>query len=138
MCGARSVGVDCEAWDEYFGLVRKVFRPLVMVTLLVALAAYALDCGAMTTPEQAMQCCSSMPCAPQGHNGQDCCKSMPSMHAPFAQPSSLHTTTHALAAVATLAASAADGLALPESEIFTGRSHAPPLISPSAFSPLRI
>jgi hypothetical protein len=37
-----------------------------------------------------MQCCKSMPCSPQGHAGQDCCNTMPSMHAPFVQPSSGH------------------------------------------------
>ena len=118
--------------------MRKVFKPLVMVALLVALAAYALDCGAMTTPEQAMQCCGSMPCAPQGRVGQDCCKSMPSMHVPFVQPSSVHKATHPLAAVATLAVSGAANPALSEIGAFSTSSHPPPLISPSAFSPLRI
>ncbi len=131
-------GVDCDGRGEYVWLVREFFKPLVMVALLVALAAYSLDCGAMTTPEQAMQCCGSMPCAPQGHNGQDCCKSMPSMHAPFVQPSSVHSATHPLAAVATLAASDAALPALSENEIFTTRSHAPPFISPPASLPLRI
>jgi hypothetical protein len=119
-------------------MVREVFKPLVMVALLVALAAYALDCGAMTSPEQAMQCCGSMPCAPQGHIGQDCCKSMPSMHAPFVQLSSVHGKNHALAVVATLAASGAASPALAEIGAFSTSSHAPPLISPSAFLPLRI
>jgi hypothetical protein len=31
--------------------------------LVVALAAYAFDCGAAANPEQAMQCCNSMPCS---------------------------------------------------------------------------
>jgi hypothetical protein len=131
-------GVDCDGRGEYVGLVTEVFKTLVMVALVVALAAYALDCGAMTTPEQAMQCCSSMPCAPQGHVGQDCCKSMPSMHAPFVQPTSVHPTTHALAAVATLAASGANSAALAEFEAFSTSSHAPPPIGTSAFLPLRI
>lgn len=131
-------GVDCDARGEYVGLVREVFKSLVMVALLVALAAYALDCGALTTPEQAMQCCGSMPCAPQGHNGQDCCKSMPSMHGPFVQPSSVHSATHPLAVVATLAASDAVLPALAVSETFSTSSHAPPFISPPTFSPLRI
>jgi hypothetical protein len=109
-----------------------------MVALLVALAAYALDCGAMTTPEQAMQCCSSMPCAPHGHDGQDCCKSMPSMHAPFVQTSAAHSAAQAFAAVATLSASGAPGPVLVEIEVSSTSSHAPPLIIPSAFLPLRI
>ncbi len=135
---ARSVGVDCDGRGAYFGIVREIFRPLMVAALLVALAAYALDCGAMTTPEQAMQCCSSMPCAPQGHNGSDCCKSMPSMHAPFVQLAYVHSRSHGLAAIATLAASDAAVPALSESERFSTSSHAPPLISPPPFLPLRI
>lgn len=131
-------GVDCDARGEYVWLVRKFFKPLVIVAIMVALAAYALDCGAMTTPELATQCCSSMPCAPQGHNGQDCCKSMPSMHAPVVQPSSIQSTTHALAAIATLTASGAAAPPLSEIEAFSTSWPAPPLISPSAFLPLRI
>ena len=41
------------------------------------------------TPEQAMQCCNSMPCSSHGHDGQDCCKTMPSMHSPFVPSSSV-------------------------------------------------
>src|SRR5215472_11098334 len=59
-----------------------------VAVLGVALAAYALDCSGMTTPEQAMQCCNSMPCSSQSDHAQDCCKTMPAMHAPFVQPSS--------------------------------------------------
>jgi hypothetical protein len=70
----------------------------------------------MTTPEQATQCCSSMPCMAQGHDGQDRCKSMPFMHAPFVRPTTIHLATHGLAA------SAADGPVLADSETFTTRS----------------
>ena len=38
------------------------------VFAVVALATYGLDCLAMTRPEQAMQCCRSMPCSPNGHH----------------------------------------------------------------------
>jgi thiol-disulfide isomerase/thioredoxin len=58
-------------------------KPILVALLAVALAVYAFDCGAMTMPEQAMQCCNFMPCSSQGHRGQDCCKTMPAMHAPF-------------------------------------------------------
>src|ERR1700745_2333850 len=60
-------------------------RPILLGMLSTALAAFAFDCGAMTTPEQAMQCCDSMPCSSQAHHGQDCCRTMPAMHAPFVQ-----------------------------------------------------
>jgi hypothetical protein len=53
-----------------------------------ALMAYAFDCSAMMTHEQAVECCRSMACSSQGHASEDCCKTMPAMHAPFVQPSS--------------------------------------------------
>ena len=59
-----------------------------LVALVVALAAYSFDCGAAMTPEQAMQCCDSMPCSSQGQHGQDCCNTMPSLQASFSQPAS--------------------------------------------------
>jgi hypothetical protein len=71
------------------------FAKLNLVGLIaVALAAYAFDCLGMTTPEQAMQCCRSMPCSSHGHHNhhqhqsQDCCKTMPSAHAALGQASS--------------------------------------------------
>jgi hypothetical protein len=50
----------------------------------------AVDCEAATTPEQAMQCCKSMHCSSHGRHGQECCKTMPTMPAPFVPPSSVH------------------------------------------------
>ncbi len=112
-------------------------KTILMAALVVALAAYAFDCGAMTTPEQAMQCCTSMPCAPHGHDGQDCCKSMPSMHAPFVQ-SAVHGPSHARAVVAVL--TTFDGLDITLAEAVTPamHSHGPPQISPTTLLPLRI
>jgi len=69
-------------------------KPILLALLVVTLAAYAFDCGAATNPEQAMQCCNSMPCSSGGHHGQDCCKTMPAMHAPFVQPSSVHGVSY--------------------------------------------
>jgi hypothetical protein len=73
-------------------LVAMKFAKAVLVALVVLfLAAYAMDCDSMATREQAMQCCNSMPCSSQTHHdGQDCCKTMPSMHAPFVAPSTTH------------------------------------------------
>jgi len=111
-----------------------------MAALGVALTAYALDCGGMTTPEQAMDCCHSMPCSSHGHHGQDCCKTMPAMHAPFVQPSpvaaataSRHMVAVALPATFEIRASwnwSARGAAT--------HCHAPPGLSPPALLPLRI
>jgi hypothetical protein len=114
------------------------FKPILMLALGVALATYALDCGAMTTPEQAMQCCSSMPCAPHGHDGQDCCKNMPSMHAPFVQSASAGNApqTHVIRAVLTTLQ--ASGSGRPDHGTFGVHSHALPIVSPPTYSPLRI
>src|SRR6516165_3844566 len=65
-------------------------NPILVSVVAILLGVYAFDCDTMTTPEQAMQCCNSMPCSPQGDHGQDCCKSMPSMHSPFVQVSTPH------------------------------------------------
>src|SRR5579863_5097793 len=78
---------------------------LVLIAVFgVALAAYAIDCGAIT-PEQATECCNSMPCSSQGHHGEDCCKTMPAMHAPFVQPSFVHGVPNSAVVVAVLATS---------------------------------
>jgi len=108
-----------------------------MAVLVVALAAYALDCGAMTTPEQAMQCCASMPCSPHGHDGQDCCKSMPSMHAPFLQ-SAMHGPSQARAMVAVLTTFDGLNITLAEAVTWAMHSHGPPQIGPATLSPLKI
>src|SRR5260370_16928816 len=71
------------------GLAKPVLRTL----LAAALAAYAFDCSAAATPEQAMQCCNAMHCSSHGHHGQDCCKTMPSTHGPFVQVASVHGIT---------------------------------------------
>jgi hypothetical protein len=116
----------------------RFFRPILMAVLVVALAAYAFDCGAMTSPEQAMQCCASMPCAPHGHDGQDCCKSMPSMHAPYMQSAAVHGPSHARTVVAV--STVFDDLNSTLAEVVTPgmHSHGPPQISPTTLSPLRI
>jgi hypothetical protein len=116
----------------------KFFRPILMAVLVVALAAYAFDCGAMTTPEQAMQCCASMPCAPHGKDGQDCCKSMPSMHGPFVQSTVVHSPLHARMVVAVLTAFDHLNSTLAEAVTPGMHAHGPPQISPPTPSPLRI
>lgn len=74
-----------------------------LVVLASSLAAYAIDCSAMTTPEAAMECCRSMPCSSHSHS-QECCKTMPAMHAPFIQPHSIRGISLAHIVVAILPA----------------------------------
>jgi hypothetical protein len=68
-------------------------RHFLMAVLAVILAAYAFDCSAMMTPQHAVECCRSMGCSSQGHASQDCCKTMPAMHAPFVKTSSTSSIT---------------------------------------------
>jgi len=113
-------------------------RPVLIAILGFALAAYALDCGAMSTPEQAMQCCNSMPCSSGGHHGQDCCKTMPAMHAPFVQPSVAHGVSCSPIVVAALAMIDVSPSVNSSTRGTAENSHAPPTISSSAPLALRI
>jgi hypothetical protein len=113
-------------------------RQILMGVLAVALAVYAFDCPATTTPEQAMQCCNSMPCSSQGHHGQDCCKTMQAMHAPFVQPSFVNSISYSPVAVAVLDSfdefRGVDSSAHTLAEL----SNAPPTINSPIPPPLRI
>jgi hypothetical protein len=113
-------------------------KQIFVLVAVVLLGVYAFDCEAMTTPEQAMQCCNSMPCSPQGHHEQDCCKTMPSMHAPFVQPSSVHGVSFASFVFAVLP-TCGESLGM---DSYAGhvaaQSHAPPIFYASALTPLRI
>src|SRR5437660_12515590 len=113
-------------------------RPVLLSALTVALAAYALDCSAMTTPEQAMQCCNSMRCSSHAHHGQDCCKRMPSVRSPFVQPSSVHGVSFSPTLLAVMPARGELPVLDFSARIIPAHSHAPPLFSFSASVPLRI
>jgi hypothetical protein len=109
-----------------------------MAALAVALAAYAFDCGAATTPEQAMQCCKSMPCSSHGQHSQDCCKTMSMTHAPFVQPSSVHGISFSPVVFAVMpAARESHGLDSAVRSIAT-HCHAPPIFYSPGPRPLRI
>src|SRR5467141_904949 len=113
-------------------------KPILLAMVAIALAMYALDCLAMSTPEQAMQCCDSMPCSSHGHeHSQECCKTMPSMHAPFVQPASAHALSFSPVFVAVLPGFNASQAIDSPSKVLTAHCHAPP-IPQAAPSPLRI
>jgi hypothetical protein len=114
------------------------FAKLTLVAVIaVLLAAYAFDCDSLTTPEQAMECCNSMPCSTQGHHGQDCCKTMPSMYSPFVQASTVHAV-FSVDVVAVLPASIDSLDPVSSARIVASHWHAPPgLLLPSRL-PLRI
>jgi len=116
----------------------RVVRPFFLAVLAIALAGYAFDCGATTTPEQAMQCCDSMPCSSDGHHGQDCCKTMPTVRAPFVQPSSVPGVSYSPLVLAVLPATGKSlALDFPD-RVIAAHCHAPPIRYSPAPLPLRI
>jgi len=116
----------------------RLAKPILLTALGVFLSLYAFDCGGMTTPDQAMECCKSMPCSSGSHSDQDCCKTMPSMHAPFVQTSVVHGVSYRPVVAVTFATidvsqgvdSSARGMA--------GNSHAPPVLYSTTPLTLRI
>ena len=114
-----------------------VGRSIFSALLTVALAAYAFDCAPMATAQQAMQCCKSMQCMRHGHQGQGCCKEMPSTRDVVGQPTS---ASHSFAAVALGTVQPLDESLNIASSIrwIADQSHAPPILSPPNILPLRI
>jgi hypothetical protein len=92
----------------------------------------------MITPEQAMQCCGSMPCSTHRHHGQDCCKTMTAMHSPFLQASSVHNASFSLDAVALLPASNLSFGLGSLTRMVVATCHAPPILCLPSSLPLRI
>ena len=116
----------------------RLTKPILVALLLVTLTAYAVDCVGMTTPEQAMECCNSMPCSSHGHDGQDCCKTMPAMHADFILASPAHGVFFSPVVVALVPAFMVIEVSNSSARIFTVHSHAPPASFSSDSLPLRI
>jgi hypothetical protein len=112
-------------------------KPIFLAVLAVALAVFALDCGAAVTPERAMQCCDSMPCSAHGHHGQDCCESMPSMHVPFVQPFSVNGISACPLVLAALPAFHEFQISDSSVIVIAAHCHAPPILY-AAPTPLRI
>jgi hypothetical protein len=104
----------------------RLAKPIFLAVLAVSLAAFAFDCAAATTLEQAIQCCNSMSCSSHIHHAQDCCKTMPSMHAPFVQPSTMHGVSYSplVFAVLPVTKSRAGDSSNP---VMAAHCHAPPI-----------
>ena len=119
-------------------LMMSVAKTILVAVAVAALFAYALDCSASVSPEEAIQCCQSMPCSSHGHTGEDCCKTMPGMHAPFVQPSAASKIAPRDLQLAVIAT--APQIVCPES---LGRhdsttDHSPPANKAPDLTPLRI
>jgi hypothetical protein len=114
-------------------------KPILTAVMAIALAVYAFDCFAMVTPEAAMQCCDSMPCSSHSaEHSQDCCKTMASSHATFAQPHAVQGASFAPVFIAMLPAVHQAQDADSWASVVTAHSHAPPIPDIAASLPLRI
>jgi hypothetical protein len=132
-CGALTHALNASS------LVLMVFaRRVLLAVLTVTVGAYASDCGGMTTPEQAMQCCNSMRCSSHGHHGQECCKTMPAMHAAFGQPSSVQGISFSPVALGLVRAFNESNGIEPFARMIAEYSHAPPASCSPTVLPLRI
>ena len=112
----------------------RLAKSALFALLALLLAAYVFDCDVIASPEQATQCCGSMPCSPQGHHGQDCCQNMPAMRGPFVKPSAVQVSFAATLALLPIM----DQHPVATSELSETISAAQPDFSPPAVSPLRI
>jgi hypothetical protein len=113
-------------------------RQVLLAVLTVAVGAYSSDCGGMTTPEQAMQCCNSMRCSSHHHHGQECYKTMPAMHAALGQPSSVQGISFSPVVLGLVRAfNESNGIEC-SARMIAEHSHAPPMSSSPPALPLRI
>src|SRR5215472_7439667 len=117
-----------------------IARRIPVLVFALALAAYGFDCPQASTPDEAMQCCDTMGCASQGHDGsQDCCKTMQAIHAPFVKQSSSqasHLSPRLCAGMPPVSGS--QSIELAAETLLSPHSHAPPISPPTFLSPLRI
>lgn len=113
-------------------------KPILVALLGIAFLADGFDCSPMVSPDQAMECCESMNCS-QGMHGDDCCHTGASIHAPFVQPTSMHSIDLPVRALAVLPASVHFQLADHPAGRGTVRFHdPPPLFAVLSLIPLRI
>jgi hypothetical protein len=113
-------------------------RPILIVVVAMALAVYTFDCLTVATQEQAMQCCNSMHCSSHGHHGQDCCKTMPDMRAPFVQPPSVQGMSFPSVSLAVMPASDETQAQECRGRFIAVQCHAPPIFRLRAPVPIRI
>jgi hypothetical protein len=110
---------------------------IVVALLVVALATFAVDCGATMTAEQAALCCKNMNCQSQGQDSQDCCKIKPSLHLPFVQ-TPVHEVSFPSVAVATVSVTTGGFPQTSTLLVVLTPGHAPPILAPPAQVPIRI
>jgi hypothetical protein len=117
----------------------RLIKTILLPVMVIAFATYTVDCLAMSTPDAAMHCCETMHCSSHGHEqSQECCKTMPSMQAPFIQPSSAPGLSFSPVFVAVLPDFNASQVFDSPASVLTAQCHAPPIPQSATPSPLRI
>jgi hypothetical protein len=117
----------------------RLVKPILLITVALTIAAYAIDCGTMTTPDEAKQCCNSMPCSSRSQDdSQQCCTTMPSTQAPFVQPASAHNLSFSPVLVAVLTAFNPSQDLDSAAHAPAAHCHAPPIPQAATSLPLRI
>jgi hypothetical protein len=117
----------------------RIIKPIFLAAVAIAFATYAFDCLAMSTPDAAMQCCDTMHCSSHGHeHSQECCKTMPSMQAPFVRPAYAQAPSPSPVFIAVLPNFSASQVPNSPSIVLTAHCHALPIPQSAAPSPLRI
>jgi hypothetical protein len=103
-------------------------RQILLAALALSVAAYASDCGGMTTPEQVMQCCNSMRrSSHHSHRNEECCKTMPAMHSVLGQSLSAQDVSFSPVAIELVRAFTDFQIMEFFGSIIVGHSHDPPL-----------
>jgi hypothetical protein len=126
-------------FDAHTLVQMRLVKLILLVAVALAVAVYAIDCGAMTTPDEAMQCCNSMPCSSHSQeHSQECCTTMSSTHAPFVRPASAHDLSFSAVLVAVLPVYSASQDLDSAAGVLASHSHAPPIAQAAILSPLRV
>lgn len=113
-------------------------RALLVTAIVAALAGYAIDCSTIVSPDQAMQCCKTMPCTPHS-SGKNCCDTTPSTHPPFVQAASLSKATLSLVSYFSVPTLTSHLPIRSGADITVAQYQSPPpLLEFSSNSPLRI
>jgi hypothetical protein len=114
-------------------------KPILMAAMTLILAAYASDCLAMSTPEEAMKCCDSLQCWSHGAaHSEDCCKTMTATHASFVRPHGVKAASFAAVLMAMLPVAHESQDAGLSTAVVAPYSHAPHIPDAATSSPLRI
>lgn len=117
----------------------RLAKTVLLTAVVVVLSTYAVDCSAMVTPMQMMQCCRTMHCNHHQGNQQNCCQTMSSTHSPFVKTIKIEAPAVPALLVAMVPSQVASAMMAPHADALMVISHSPPISPPiTSVSPLRI